>query len=130
MRYSALAVAAVALLTFSSAASAQQTAGPKLEVGAWTGQVTPPDGGTVNVVYDVTYAGDTLKITIKAAEHGTFETTDVKLEADKLSFKFSPGVTVSCVLNKKEAAYVGSCTDDGGGVATMDLSPPKKENKK
>src|SRR5688572_30406549 len=68
MRYSALAVAAVALLTFSSAATAQQAAVPKLEVGAWTGQVTPPDGGTVNVVYDVTYAGDTLKITIKAAE--------------------------------------------------------------
>lgn len=129
MRYSALAVAAVALLTISSAASAQQAAVPKMEVGAWTGQVTPPDGQTVSVVYDVSYAGDTLKITIKAAEHGNFETTDVKLEADKLSFKFSPGVTVSCVLNKKEAGYVGSCTDDGGGVATMDLAPPKKEKK-
>ena len=129
MRYSTVAVTAVALLAISSAASAQQAAVPKLEVGEWTGQVTPPDGQTVNVIYDVAYAGDTLKITIKAAEHGTFETTDVKLEADKLSFKFSPGITVSCVLNKKEAAYVGSCTDDGGGVATMDLSPPKKDKK-
>ena len=116
MRYSALAVAAAALLTISSAASAQQAAVPKMEVGEWTGQVTPPDGQTVNVIYAVSYAGDTLKITIKAAEHGNFETTDVKLETDKLSFKFSPGVTVSCVLSKKEAAYVGSCTDDGGEI--------------
>lgn len=129
MRYSALAVATAALLTISSAASAQQAAPAKMEVGEWTGQVTPPDGQTVNVLYDVAYAGDTLKITIRAAEHGTFETTDVKLEADKLTFKFSPGVIVTCVLIKKEASYAGSCTDEGGGVATMDLSPPKKEKK-
>ena len=129
MRYSALAVAAAALLTVSTAATAQQAAVPKLEVGDWTGQVTPPDGQTVNVIYTVAYAGDTLKITIKAAEHGTFETTDVKLEADKLSFKFSPGTSVSCVLNKKESSYAGVCTDEGGGAATMDLTPPKKEKK-
>lgn len=129
MRYSALAVAAAALLTISTGAAAQQAVQAKLEVGQWTGQVTPPDGQTVGVLYDVAYAGDTLKITIKAAEHGTFVTTDVKLEADKLSFKFSPGVSVSCVLTRKETSYSGTCTDDSGGTATIDLSPPKKEKK-
>ncbi len=129
MRYSALAVAAAALLSIASAGTAQQAAPLKLEVGEWTGQVTPPDGQTVNVIYDVTYAGDTLKISIRAGEHGTFEATDIKLEASKLSFKFSPGVSVACVLDKKELAYAGSCVDDGGGIAIMDLSPPKKDKK-
>jgi hypothetical protein len=129
MRYSVLAVAAAAVVTFASAASAQQPTPPRLEVGAWTGQVTPPDGGTVNVIYDIKYAGDTLKISINAGEHGTFETTDVKLEVDKLSFKFAPGVAVACVLDKKESIYAGSCIAEDGTIATMDLSPPKKEKK-
>ena len=129
MRYSALAITAAAMLAATSAASAQQVAPPKMEVGEWTGQVTPPEGITVSVTYDVAYAGDTLKITIKAGEHGTFTTYDVKLEAEKLTFKFSPGPEVLCVLNKKEAGYAGACTEADGSTATMDLSPPKKEKK-
>lgn len=128
MNYRAIAVAVAAVLTVSASAAAQQAA-PKLETGKWTGKVTPPDGEAVDVTYDVAYAGDTLKITINAAAHGTFNTTDVKLEGSKLSFKFRPGPEVVCVLEKKEADYVGSCTDEGGGVALIDLSPPKKEAK-
>jgi hypothetical protein len=126
MRYSPLAVAAAALLVLSTAAAAQQPAASKLETGAWTGKVTPPEGITVDVTYDVAYAGDTLKININAGEHGTFNTTDVKLEADKLSFRFRPGPEVVCVLNKKELGYAGTCTGEDGSVATMELSPPKK----
>lgn len=126
MRYSRLAVAAAALLVFSTAAAAQQTAPPKLDIGAWTGKVTPPEGITVDVIYDVAYAGDTLKISINAGEHGTFNTTDVKLETDKLTFRFRPGPEVVCVLNKKELGYAGNCTGEDGSVATMELAPPKK----
>ena len=127
MRLSIPAVAAAALLVFATSAAAQE-APLKLETGAWTGKVTPPDGMTVDVIYDVAYAGDTLKITIRAGEHGSFETKDVKLEADKLSFRFTPGAPeVLCVLNKKEQNYAGTCTGNDGSVATMDLSPPKKE---
>jgi hypothetical protein len=128
MNYRAFAVAVAAVITFSASAAAQEAA-PKLETGKWTGKVTPPDGETVNVTYDVAYAGDTLKITINAASHGTFQTTETKLEGTKLSFKFRPGPEVVCVLEKKEADYIGACTDEGGGVAQIELSPPKKEAK-
>ncbi len=126
MRYSLAALAAAALLCAAAPASAQQPAAARLEVGAWTGNVTPPDGMTTAVTYDVAYAGDTLKITIRAGDHGTFETSDVKLEADKLSFSFRPGPLVKCTLNKKDSGYAGTCIDEEGGVANMDLAPPKK----
>ena len=128
MRYRTFALAAAAVIMFSASASAQQPAA-KLETGKWTGIVTPPDGNAVNVTYDVTYAADTLKITIIANEHGTFQATESKLEGTKLSFKFRPGPEVVCVLEKKEAKFEGSCTDEGGGVALIDMSPPKKEGK-
>jgi hypothetical protein len=127
MRYQTLAIAAAALLTFSASASAQQAAPAKLQIGAWSGKVTQPDGQSVDVKYDISYAGDTLKIKINAAEHGSFDTWDAKVEADKLSFKFRPGPEVSCVLNKLEKSYSGTCTAEDGSAATMDLSPPKKE---
>jgi hypothetical protein len=126
MHYFKLVAVLAGVLTFTASASAQQTP-PKLEIGQWTGKVTPPEGGTVDVLYDVAYAGDTLKITIRAAEHGTFATTEVKLEGTKLSFKFRPGPEVVCVLEKKEAIFAGVCTEDNGETATMEMSPPKKE---
>ena len=126
MRVTPLAIAAAALLTFSASASAQQAA-PKLDIGAWTGTVVSPNGESTSVTYDVSYAGDTLKIKIKAGDHGEFDTWDTKVEADKLSFKFRPGPEVVCVLNKLEKSYSGTCTAEDGSAASMDLSPPKKE---
>lgn len=128
MHYKILPLAAVALLAVVNSASAQQTApATRLEVGEWSGTVTDPGGQTVDVLYDVAYAGDTLKIKIKAAEHGTFDTWETRHEAGKISFKFRPGPEVVCVLEKKELIYSGACTADDGSVATMQLAPPKKQ---
>ena len=127
MRYSLLTLAATALLASAGAATAQQPAAAKLQVGEWTGQVTPPGAETTNVTYDIAYAGDTLKITIRAGEHGTFATTDVKFEGSELTFRFRPGPEVTCVLKKQMESFAGVCTGDDGMAATMDLSPPKKE---
>jgi hypothetical protein len=129
MRFTPMAIAAAALLTFSASASAQQAA-PKLEIGAWTGTVISPSGESTSVTYDIAYAGDSLKIKIKAGDHGEFEAWDAKIEAGKLSFKFRPGPEVVCVLNKLEKSYSGTCTAEDGSAATMDLSPPKKEGEK
>ena len=127
MRHTFLPLGA-ALLLAASTASAQQPAAPtKLEVGEWTGTIVPPGAEPAAVTYDVAYAGDTLKIKIRAGEHGTFDTWDVKSEGTKLSFKFRPGPEVVCVLEKQELAYAGECTADDGSVATMDLAPPKKQ---
>jgi hypothetical protein len=126
MRYRTFALAAAALVLVSASANAQQPAA-KLEIGKWSGIVTPPDGNVVPVIYDVTYAADTLRITINADSHGTFPVYEATFDGAKLSFKFRPGPEVVCVLDKKEVKYIGSCTDEGGGVALIEMSPPKKE---
>lgn len=127
MRHIRLAlIAAAAMFTVTATAGAQQAA-PKLETGAWTGTVVSPDGQTTAVSYDVSYAGDTLNIKIKAGDHGTFDVWDAKAEEGKISFKFRPGPEVVCVLKKVEKSYSGICTAEDGSTATMDLSPPKKE---
>lgn len=124
----ALAIAcAIALGATSARAQQPATAAPKLEVGQWTGQVTSPNGQITDVTYDVTMKNDTLAITINAGQFGVFPAETIKLEADKLSFGFTPGPRVACVLTKNaEGAYAGTCTDDGGGVAQMTMVPPKK----
>lgn len=126
MRYTRLALIAAAMFTITGSAAAQQAA-PKLETGLWTGTIVPPEGEPATVTYEVSYAGDTLNIKIKAGEHGSFDTWEAKAEEGKISFKFRPGPEVVCVLKKVEKSYSGMCTADDGSTATMDLSPPKKE---
>ena len=118
-----LLIAAVAGLA-PALASAQQ---PKLETGTWTGVVVPPDGQSADVTYDVATKNDTLTITINAGQFGTFPAQHVKLEADKLTFAFTPGPDVQCTLVKHEdGSYVGDCLDESGGAAHMTMLPPKK----
>jgi hypothetical protein len=127
MRHALLPLAAAVLLVAASSVHAQEAAPPaKLEVGEWTGTIIPPGGEPAAVIYDVSYAGDTLKIKIRAGEHGTFDTWEAKAEANKLTFKFRPGPEILCVLEKKELSYVGQCTADDGSAASIDLAPPKK----
>lgn len=126
MQHKLLPLVAAAILAVAGTANAQQQPAPKLEVGEWTGTVIDPSGNAVDVTYSISYAGDTLKIRIDAGQHGSFDTWDTKVEADKVSFKFRPGPEVLCVLNKKEAAYSGTCTANDGSAASIDLAPPKK----
>jgi hypothetical protein len=105
------------------AAGAQQ----KLEVGKWTGTVTPPNESPIGVTFDVTMKGDTIGITVNAAEHGSFVFEEVKLDAGKLTFHFTPGPRVDCSLDRKDdASFAGKCTDSEGGTAEMLMVPPKK----
>lgn len=121
-RLATLLVAALPLLAFTPAAAQQ-----KLEAGKWTGTVTPPEGATVDVTYDVTVKGDTLGITVSAGDHGSFTFNEVKLNANTLTFWFTPGPRVDCSLNRREdGAFAGSCKDSEGGTATMLMVPPKK----
>lgn len=130
MRYFKLMAVAIALFTLTASANAQQPQpAKKLDVGQWTGKVTPPDGQVVDVTFDVTYAGDTLQIKLNASQHGEFTTTEAKFDGTKISFKFRPGPEVVCVLEKKAAVYTGVCTEDSGETASIEMSPPKKEGK-
>lgn len=101
----------------------------KLEAGKWSGTVTPPDEPiATQVTYDVTVRGDTIGITATAAEHGSFQFSDVRLSGDTLTFWFTPGPRVDCTLNRRDdGSFAGNCRDENGGIATMVMVPPKKD---
>ncbi|HUP89630.1 MAG TPA: hypothetical protein VM100_09775 [Longimicrobiales bacterium] len=123
----------LAVLATAMPAPAQTTAPAqvKLPVGQWTGTVTPPDGQTVSVTYDVTSKNDTTKLTINAGQHGSFEATGIKFDGTTISFSFSPGPQVNCTLKKQEdGSFSGQCLDDGGTGAAMVMAPPKKAETK
>lgn len=127
MRLSTVVLAIAAGLAFSAPAQAQD-APRRLETGNWTGTVTPPGEETVDLVYLVGYAGDTLHITMNAGQHGIYEAIEPKLEAGKLSFGLQLDRRIYCVLDEKDQGFAGICTDDGGGAATMDFWPPGKKD--
>ena len=123
MRTRFITAVAAAILALPIAASAQT-----LKPGIWTGTVTPPSEGVVAVTFDVKVAGDTTSITLTAGEHGTFKLEDIKVTADKLTFKFTPGPVVSCTLAKRDdGSYAGECSD-GAEAAQMTMIPPKTED--
>jgi hypothetical protein len=125
-RSSAAAFAAAVMLLLPAAVSAQ-TATPVLPVGKWTGTVTPPDGGTTPVTFDVKSSNDTITIHIDAGEHGSFPASGVAFAGTKLSFSFTPGPTVLCVLNKKDdGSFAGECTESDGSAAQITMLPPKQ----
>jgi hypothetical protein len=133
MRFAArnlVAICAIALAVPALAAAQQPAAPVKLDVGRWGGTVVTPDGQVVDVTYDVAMNHDTLGITINAGDHGTFAVSNIKLEAGKLSFTFTPGPVVTCNLTRQDSGvYSGDCSDGSGGAAAqMQMVPPKKEN--
>jgi hypothetical protein len=104
-------------------------ASEKLEVGKWTGSVTPPGGQPLALVFDVTAPGDTMKIDLLITDMGaTFPLTAIKLEGKKLTFGFLAGDTdVKCTLEKKDdGSFAGPCADASGEGGPMTMTPPKK----
>lgn len=121
----AAAFAAAALLVLPAAASAQ-TAQPVMPVGLWTGTVTPPMAETTPVTFDVKSSNDTITIDIDAGDHGKFPASDVVFSGTRLTFAFTPGPTVQCVLNKKDdGSFAGECTEGDGNAAQITMVPPK-----
>jgi hypothetical protein len=121
-RFAIVLSAALPLLVFTP------TQAQKLEPGKWTGTVSPPGEQATEVTYDVTMNGDSISITVNAAEHGSFSFSDVKLNDKTLTFWFAPGPRVECTLTRREdGAFAGQCVDSDGGNASMVMIPPKKE---
>jgi hypothetical protein len=121
-----LVVVLAAALSCVAVASAEAQ---KLDAGKWTGSITAPGEQTpLQVTYDVAMKGDTIDITVSAAEHGQFRFSDVKLAGDVLTFWFQPGPRVECTLTRRQddGAYAGSCSDPEGGNASMVMIPPKR----
>lgn len=100
-----------------------------LEPGKWTGTVLAPgEQQALEVSYDVTLRADTIDIKVNAGNHGSFSFNEIKLADKTLTFWFTPGPRVDCILSRREdGAFAGSCRDPQGGNASMVMIPPKKE---
>ena len=101
-------------------------AAQKLTAGTWTGTISPPDQGALEATFDVRMSGDTAKITMKA-DGRAIEVADVKVEATRLLFTFSPGgPTIQCtLLLRDDKSYSGDCVDPQGGKGVIVMKPPK-----
>lgn len=113
----------IGILTLALPAS---LAAQKMTPGTWTGTITPPDGQAMEATFDLRQSGDTTKITLKA-DGRAIEASDVKVEATRLLFTFSPGGdTIRCtLLRRDDKSYSGDCLDTQGGKGVITMKPPK-----
>ncbi|MGE0160497.1 MAG: hypothetical protein AB7T31_13890 [Gemmatimonadales bacterium] len=122
---SRLVVAAVlALLTFTFAPSVEAQA---LRPGTWTGSMSNPVGGVVEVTFDVGGTADAPTISMSVSmlpEPIAFN--DIRLEGSSMTFWWEPGVRVDCTLMRDAAGgFAGTCSDgSGSGEGRMTMVPP------
>ncbi|MGH7468632.1 MAG: hypothetical protein ACRENP_11785 [Longimicrobiales bacterium] len=108
------------------AALPQTVAAQKLEAGTWTGTIAPPGNTPSPATFEVRVRGDTTSITIKT-QFGDLPFTDIKVLADRLTFTFTPGTPVNCVLMlRPDKSYAGNCTDGDGENGQLVMIPPAK----
>lgn len=125
-RHFAAAFAAFVVLLLPAAVSAQSTA-PVMPVGTWTGTVTPPEATTTPVTFNVKADDKAITIQIDAGEHGSFPASDVAFAGTKLSFTFTPGPKLLCVLKiQDDGSFAGECTEENGPAALITMVPPKQ----
>jgi len=120
-----VALAAGSLL---AAALAEPASAQELAQGTWTGTMTPPGGQPLSVVYEVGRLDGALVVAMRSIlVQEVIRFQDVRLEGDRLTFWWEPGVRVDCTLQRTEAgAYEGTCAGSGGptGTASMTMVPP------
>ena len=119
----------VSLLVGVVAASPAQ----QLVEGTWTGTITPPNGPTIDVEYEVAGSGDELSIELVLptdsfdfdVDRIVFEGIDV--DSETLEFFFVAGNdTIDCSLAWDERGhYEGECADEGGDSGVMVMRPPE-----
>jgi hypothetical protein len=70
----------------------------------------------LQVTFDVAASGDTTKITMNAGPMGAQLLTDVRVLADRITFKFTPGPVVNCTLMlRPDRSDMGDCLDPDAG---------------
>ena len=98
-----------------------------LTPGTWTGTMSNPVGGSVDVTFDVAGMPDAPTISMSVSmlpEPIAFN--DIRLEGETMTFWWEPGVRVDCALTRDAAGgYAGTCSDgSGSGDGRMTMVPP------
>ena len=108
-------------------AAPQAGAAQKLAAGTWTGSIAPPGNAATPATFDVRVSGDTTSIMIKT-QYGDFPFEQIKVLADRITFTFTPGTPVNCVLMlRPDKSFGGDCTDGDGEKGQIVMVPPAKQ---
>lgn len=109
---------------FASPAHAQD-----MQPGLWTGEMVPPGGDPLEVMFEVGERDGALRIVMMNSDLGPMDLTEEALEGDELSFAWNPGVRVECTLTRQDnGSFEGICADErgaAGGQGTLTMVPPE-----
>jgi len=109
---------------FASPAHAQD-----LQPGLWSGEMTPPGGDPLPVMFEVGERDGALRIVMMNEDLGPMDLTDEALAGDELTFWWNPGVRVDCTLMRQEdGSLEGICADErrpAGGQGRLTMVPPE-----
>jgi len=107
-------------------AAPQAATAQKLAPGTWTGTIAPPGNAPTPATFDVKATGDSTAITI-STQFGDVPFTQIKVLADRITFTFTPGTPVNCVLMlRPDKSYAGDCTDTDGEKGQIVMIAPTK----
>ena len=96
----------------------------ELQMGQWTGTVTPPNGDSNPATFTVGEADGQLQISISLMGM-MLDFRDIELTDEGIGFTWSPGPDVRCQLALQEdRSYAGECTDQSGGTGYVTMVPP------
>ena len=99
-----------------------------LELGTWTGTMSPPTGEPSAVIYEVGEKDGYLTIVMTGVpDQGmSIVFNEVMLDGDQLIFWWETGSRVDCtLLPKEDGIFEGICTDGSGdGDGTLRMVPP------
>ena len=95
-----------------------------LQEGTCEGTTVLPSGSSVQTDFDVTVENGELAITYHSVQ-GPLPLTDISLEGDTLSYTFSAGVLVRCVVERQDdGSYTGECKTGNGETGRHTMKPP------
>jgi hypothetical protein len=116
------------LLALLGSFSASPASAQHLVPGTWTGTMTPPGGGAIDVTYEVGESDGALSVIMRAAEiEGEMDFKDIRVEEGQMTFWWEPGIRVDCTLFATETGgFEGKCTDGTGpsGEGRLVMVPP------
>jgi hypothetical protein len=126
MKRTAVAFGIVALITMWAATP---TRAQELELGTWTGVLTPPGGEGVPVTFEVGDVDGVLSIVMNNPQLGDISFNEARLEGGELTFWWLPGTRVDCsLLLRGDRSFEGICKDDRGadGEGRLMMMPPAR----
>ena len=98
-----------------------------LTPGTWTGTMSNPVGGSVDVTFDVagTPEAPTIAMSVSMLPE-PISFNDIRLEGETMTFWWEPGIRVDCALTRDAVGgYAGTCSDgSGSGDGRITMVPP------